>query len=69
MKGIGILDRHTVEFIDNMGIFLLVLTRVTGLFVIAPIFGRKNIPTYFKIGFAFFIALIIFNAMPISSHA
>jgi len=41
--------------------FLLVFIRMTGLFVVAPIFGRRNIPTYFKIGFSFFIALILVN--------
>jgi flagellar biosynthetic protein FliR len=38
--------------------------RCTGLFVVAPIFGRRNIPAYFKIGFSFFIALIIINTLP-----
>lgn len=32
---------------------------MTGLFVIAPIFGRNNIPRYFKVGFSFFTALIL----------
>ncbi len=34
---------------------------MTGLFVIAPIFGRNNIPRYFKAGFSFFAALILVN--------
>lgn len=48
-------------FLDKITIFMLVLLRCTGLFVIAPIFGRRSIPQYFKIGFSFFIALVIFN--------
>ncbi len=44
---------------SGIEIFLLVFVRMTGLFVIAPIFGRRNVPTYLKIGFAFFLALIL----------
>lgn len=47
--------------INGFDIFLLVFVRMTGLFVVAPIFGRRNIPTYLKIGFSFFIALILVN--------
>ncbi len=47
--------------INGLDIFLLVFVRMTGLFVVAPIFGRRNIPAYFKIGFAFFTALILVN--------
>jgi flagellar biosynthetic protein FliR len=47
--------------INGFDIFLLVFVRMTGLFVVAPIFGRKNMPTYFKIGFSFFTALILVN--------
>ena len=47
--------------LNGFDIFLLVFVRMTGLFVVAPIFGRRNIPAYFKIGFSFFIALILVN--------
>lgn len=47
--------------------FLLVLVRVTGLFVVAPIFGRRNIPAYYKVGFSFFLALIITNVLPVQT--
>lgn len=47
--------------LNGFDLFLLVFVRMTGLFVVAPIFGRRNIPTYFKIGFSFFIALILVN--------
>lgn len=43
--------------------FLLVFVRMTGLFVIAPIFGRQNVPTHTKIGFAFFNAVILVNTV------
>lgn len=45
--------------LEWMDVFLLVLVRMTGLFVITPIFGRRNVPTYLKVGFAFFSAIIV----------
>lgn len=48
---------------NEIDVFLLVFVRMTGLFVIAPIFGRRNIPAYLKIGFSFLLALILANTM------
>lgn len=45
--------------VNNVELFLLIFVRMTGLFVVAPIFGRKNIPVYFKIGFAFTTAVLM----------
>lgn len=53
--------------LNGFGVFLLVFVRMTGLFVVAPIFGRRNIPAYFKIGFSFFTALILVNTTAIQS--
>jgi flagellar biosynthetic protein FliR len=53
--------------LNGIDIFLLVFVRMTGLFVIAPIFGRRNIPAYFKIGFSFFTALILVNTTVIQT--
>lgn len=53
--------------INGFDMFLLVFVRMTGLFVVAPIFGRRNIPTYFKIGFSFFIALILVNTTAVQA--
>lgn len=47
------------ELYNYIEVFFLVLMRTTGLFMVAPIFGRRSIPAYFKIGFSFFLALII----------
>ncbi len=47
--------------LNGFDVFLLVFVRMTGLFVTAPIFGRRNMPAYFKIGFSFFTALILVN--------
>lgn len=54
-------------FLNGFDAFLLIFVRMTGLFVVAPIFGRRNIPTYFKIGFSFFMALIIVNTMTLQA--
>ena len=51
--------------LNGFDAFLLVFVRMTGLFVIAPIFGRRNIPTYFKIGFSFLLAVILVNTISI----
>ncbi len=53
--------------INGFDMFLLVFVRMTGLFVVAPIFGRRNIPTYLKIGFSFFIALILVNTTAVQA--
>lgn len=54
-------------FINNLELFLLVFVRMTGLFVTAPIFGRGNIPAYFKIGFAFTTALLMTNVIQVGN--
>lgn len=59
------MEINYLEFILTFQVFFLVLIRVTGMFVIAPIFGRQNMPTYYKIGFSFFVALIITNTIPV----
>ena len=41
--------------------FLLIFIRMTGLFILSPIFGRNNLPAVFKIGFSFFLAIIFVN--------
>lgn len=47
------------EYLNRIDIFILIIVRMTGIFVIAPIFGARNLPTYFKIGFAFMTSLIV----------
>ncbi len=44
---------------NGIDTFLPVLVRMTGLFVITPVFGRRNVPSYMKIGFALYMALIL----------
>ncbi|MGE5676483.1 MAG: flagellar biosynthetic protein FliR [Pseudomonadota bacterium] len=45
--------------IDKFIILLLVFVRMTSLFVITPVFGRTELPSYLKIGLAFFCSYII----------
>lgn len=43
--------------------FLLILMRMIGLFIVSPIFGRRNIPAYFKMGFSLLMAVILANTI------
>lgn len=49
--------------INGIDAFILIFVRMTGLFVVAPIFGRRNIPTIMKIGFSFLLALLLVNTV------
>ena len=51
--------------LNNVELFLLVFVRMTGLFVTAPIFGRKNIPVYLKIGFSFTTAILMASVIKV----
>lgn len=50
---------------NGIEVFLLIFVRMTGLFVIAPIFGRRNIPSYLKVGFSLMLALILVNTIKV----
>ena len=45
--------------------FLLIFIRMSGLFILSPIFGRRNLPAIFKIGFSFFLSIIFVNTTEI----
>jgi flagellar biosynthetic protein FliR len=64
-EGRGCLELPIGIVVKGIDAFLLVFVRMTGLFVISPIFGRRNIPAYFKIGFSFLLALIMINIIAI----
>ena len=53
--------------LNGIEVFLLVFVRMTGLFVIAPIFGRRNIPAYLKIGFSFMLALMLVSSLQVDN--
>ena len=48
--------------VENLDAILLVLVRMSGLFILSPVFGRQNMPALFKVGFAFFLTLIYVSA-------
>ena len=45
---------------DHAAVFLLMLTRCTGLFMIAPFFGSLNIPIMMRAAAAFMFAVVLF---------
>lgn len=52
------------EFVRNhAAIFLLTLTRVSGIFLASPFFGSMNIPRYFRVGLSFFMTLVLFPVL------
>lgn len=48
-----------LSFLNNLPIFLLLFARVLSFFVTMPLFSYRTTPLPFKIGFSFFIALIM----------
>jgi len=55
--------------LDLWDVFLLIFVRMTGLFVVSPVFGRQNIPAYYKIGFSFLTAILITYTIPVPDLA
>ncbi len=45
--------------------FILILIRISSLFVTSPLFGRRNLPTIFKIGFSFVVAILLVNVVEV----
>ena len=45
---------------NHAAAFLLVLTRISGIFIVAPFLGSQNIPQYFRVGIAFAMTLVIY---------
>ncbi|MEK7813989.1 MAG: flagellar biosynthetic protein FliR, partial [Candidatus Desantisbacteria bacterium] len=56
---------HYDLFVTQFQRFLLVFTRISGIFVISPFFGSLSIPLRIKAGLAIFMALLIF---PVVNH-
>ncbi|MBO9609161.1 MAG: flagellar type III secretion system protein FliR [Paenibacillaceae bacterium] len=48
----------------NFPNLLLIFCRITAFFVVAPVFSARNVPTHFKIGFSFCVALLVFGVVP-----
>lgn len=45
---------------SHWAVFLLLLTRVSGIFIISPFFGSINIPVVFRAGAAFAMTIVLF---------
>jgi flagellar biosynthetic protein FliR len=45
---------------NQVGFFLLIFVRITGIFILAPVFGSKNVNKYIKAGLALIITYILF---------
>ncbi|MBP7402114.1 MAG: flagellar biosynthetic protein FliR, partial [Clostridia bacterium] len=43
---------------------LLLFVRMTGLFLLSPVFGRKNVPARFKAGLALAMTILLSAAFP-----
>ncbi len=50
------------QLVTRIDVFLVVLARVSGIFVAAPLFSNRALPRQLKIGFTFIIAMIMFMA-------
>ncbi len=44
--------------------FMLILIRTAAIFTFSPVFGRRNVPAMFKIGFSVMLSLILYNLFP-----
>ncbi|MEA4849754.1 MAG: flagellar biosynthetic protein FliR [Clostridiaceae bacterium] len=53
------MDSISAILADRFLVLLLVFVRMSSLFVITPVFGRRELPAYFKIGLAFFCSYIL----------
>jgi flagellar biosynthesis protein FliR len=52
--------------INDLIVFLLVLFRIAGIFLVAPILGSRSIPPMFQIAFAVILSLLIFPQIQFS---
>lgn len=53
------MDNISTILIDKFVVLLLVFVRMSSIFVVTPVFGRREMPPYLKIGFAFFCSYIL----------
>jgi len=50
--------------VSDLEYFLLVLTRISMFISVAPLYGQRGIPNRVKIGFSFFVAVLIYGTIP-----
>ncbi|MCT4507984.1 MAG: flagellar biosynthetic protein FliR [Tepidibacter sp.] len=47
------------QILNYVNVYMLILARCIGLFIASPVFGRKNLPNIFKLGFSVILAYIV----------
>ena len=55
------MDLILQEVMDKFEIFILILVRMAGLFLMSPIFGRQNVPAYSKVGLSLFLSYMVLS--------
>ncbi len=53
------MEQLTELILNNFNLFILILIRITGIFVAAPVFARSNFPVLLKIGLSAAISFIL----------
>ena len=53
------------EILHHPDYLLLLFLRVSGLLIGSPIFGRKNVPAFLKIGFCLALTSVFLTALPV----
>ena len=48
---------------NHVGIFVLVMTRISGIFLLSPFFGSQNIPMMIRAGLSFALAILLFPVL------
>lgn len=48
-------------------VFLLILARLGGIFIVAPVFSARSIPAVIKVGMAIWIALVLWFVIPLEA--
>lgn len=56
------------ETMAGVEIFILVLVRMVGLFLMSPVFGRQNVPTYIKLGLSLFLSYMVLSSRFLSAE-
>jgi flagellar biosynthetic protein FliR len=57
------------DLMARFAVFLLVFVRVSAFFVTLPLFSHRVLPGVFRIGFAFFVALLMYESVPAEGMA
>ncbi len=53
------LEELIAKYSDALPYYLLIMIRMSGLFMLSPIFGRKNLPNTMKIGFCVILTVLL----------